>query len=277
MVARTARAGARLTRSQPRDNLRLDRLVLGVGDQPLLEHLPGALESLGGVSLSRAGRRALRGARSTPDGDSARFGADLFDFADPSLLPPGLLLGLADPVDGRGLGLAKTRDREQPSPLPGDRQVAALRRGHEKIRAKHSNGQPRISLVLPADVLRNEPPDQTPLQEDQTAGRGADDQAAMAQREHAALHGVGLETLALHEQAPQVRERRAQPPGLLATVPQAAPVGRTCLHSSSSPRKSTHSVTTMAAAEKLRDGRARSPYCRRSRPPRPDSSSSPPV
>src|SRR2546422_4098485 len=273
----THRAGARLTRSQPRDNLRLDRLVLGVGDQPLLEHLPGALESLGGVSLSGARGRALRGARSTPDGDPSRLGTDLLDLANPSLLPPGLLLGLADPVDGRRLGLAKTRDREQPGPLRGDRQVAALDRAHEKVRTEHTDGQPRVPLVLPADVLRHEPADETPMQEDQTAGRGADDQAATAQREQAALHGVGLETLTLHEQPPQVRERRAQPPALLVTLPQAAPIGRTCLHSFSSFRKSTRSVTTTAATERTRDGRARSPCCRQSRPPRPGSSSSPPA
>src|SRR5690348_7395414 len=101
--------------SSQRKNLRLDRFVLGVGNQLGLEHLLGLLQAANGLRLPTrtCGRRhAAHGSGADLDASGAR--AQLLQLANTPLFAPGLILRLTDAIHGLGLRLAKALEIQAP-------------------------------------------------------------------------------------------------------------------------------------------------------------------
>src|SRR5215467_3244887 len=88
-----------------RDDLCLDRLVLGVGNEPGVEQPLRLLKPPHRIIARRGGGSSQR--RSGHDLDAARTGAQLLELAHPPLLAPGLVLRLADSVHRLRLVLAQ--------------------------------------------------------------------------------------------------------------------------------------------------------------------------
>src|SRR5579883_3104298 len=113
------------TRSEPGDQLRLDRLVFGVGDEALVDHVLGALQTRRHVVEAAHGARGGQGApqhRAAADLHAARARAHLLEVADAALLAPGLIVGLADAV--HLLGLRRTQAAHR---APERRAIGAAR------------------------------------------------------------------------------------------------------------------------------------------------------
>src|SRR5579863_4104298 len=88
-----------------RHDLRLDRLVLGIGDEPRVEQPLGLLKPPHRIIARRRGARRER--RSRHDLDAPRARPQLLELAHPPLLAPGLILRLTDAIHRLRLGLAQ--------------------------------------------------------------------------------------------------------------------------------------------------------------------------
>src|SRR5579883_1471842 len=114
------------TRSEPGDQLRLDRLVFGVGDEALVDHVLGALQT----------RRHL------------------LEVADAALLAPGLIVGLADAVHLLGLRRTQAAHRApERRAIGAAREIGTLVIPDAEVGPEQSHANVHGAQVLPADVV----------------------------------------------------------------------------------------------------------------------------
>src|SRR5204863_318133 len=189
----------------------LDRLVLGVGDQALVEHLLRRVEAFVGVA-GRGGEVGGSAVERAADVDAPRLGTELVEVAHAALLAPRLLLGLTERVDLLRLFLTEAIDADGAAGVAARGEIVARERGNGERGAEHAGADARIVEVLPANVVGDVAAEESARERDEAAARGADDDAAMREREEATLHGVGADRLAGHEERAQLRERRLDAP-----------------------------------------------------------------
>src|SRR4051812_34234694 len=98
----------------------------------------------------------------------ARARTQLFELAHSPLLPPGLLLRLANTIDGFCLLLVETEKFQAPrAPATVGSEIRPSTRTHSDVRAEDADAQRDLFQILPADVRDVEAAEQLARQADQ--------------------------------------------------------------------------------------------------------------
>src|SRR5215213_4155007 len=102
--------------------------------------------------------------------DSAGAGTQLFELAHSALLPPGLLLRLANTIDGFCMRLVETEKFQAPrATATVGSEICPAACPHSDVRAEDADAQRDLLQVLPADIRHVEAADQLARQADQAA------------------------------------------------------------------------------------------------------------
>src|SRR5213082_922431 len=192
-----------------RHDLRLDRLVLRIGDELRVEQLLRFAQTAHRITLGARRRRSCRRRSCRREYlDSPRSRPQLLELAHPALLAPGLILGLADAVHGLSLLLEQSLELDALRPLRAERgEIGGLARAQRQIRADHSDVQSHLLEILPADGGYVEAAEELAREHDEPAAGGGDEQPPVREREETPLDRPGLERLAGNQHRAQIRER----------------------------------------------------------------------
>src|SRR5246127_3130367 len=187
-----------------RHDLRLDRLVLRIGDELGIEQLLGFAQPPHRITLGA--RRRCTGCGEHLK--SARASAQLLELAHPALLAPCLILGLADAVHGPRLLLAQSLELDTLRALRAERgEIGGLAGAQRQIRTDDPDLQCHLLEILPADGRHVEAAEELAREDHESAARGRDEHPPGRESEDAALDRPGLERLAGNQYRTQIRER----------------------------------------------------------------------
>ena len=121
------------------NDLCLDRLILGIGNEPVVQHFLGFLQPTHRIGLTcRAGRRiaATTGADLNAAGTRSQF----LQLTHAALLAPRLILRLANAIHRLRLVFTQALELDPLRALPALRgKVGRLPRTHNQVRSQHSH------------------------------------------------------------------------------------------------------------------------------------------